>query len=54
MNDQAASTAKLVLTADTLDELKKLEHNMVAQGWNADGVEFQNPDGTYSVKMSKR
>ncbi|MEO8209791.1 MAG: hypothetical protein ABI840_04490 [bacterium] len=54
MNDQAAaSTAKLVLTADTLDELKKLEQDIIAQGWHAESAPFPNPNGSYSVNMAK-
>lgn len=43
-----------VITADNPEELrKKVREEIISQGWEVDGGEYKNSDGTYSQKMVK-
>lgn len=49
----AKPPATMVLTAPTLADLKVLVQDMIDRGWDADSEPSQNPDGSYSITMSK-
>jgi hypothetical protein len=43
-----------IVTGNTPEELKeKVQKEIIERGWETDGGEFKNPDGTYSQKMMK-
>lgn len=42
------------VTGNTPEELReKVQKEIIERGWETDGIEFNNPDGTYSQKMKK-
>ncbi len=50
MMDSKNST--LTVTGNTPEELReKVQKEIIERGWETDGVEYKNPDGTYSQKM---
>ncbi len=43
-----------IVTGNTPEELnEKVQKEIIERGWETDGGEFKNPDGTYSQKMIK-
>lgn len=53
-----SATEKKVLTAATTAELnekvRKLEADIVEQGWHTEGSVITNPDKSFSQKMSRQ
>lgn len=44
-----------IITAGTPEELReKVKKEIIERGWETDGSEYKNPDGTYSQKIVKK
>lgn len=43
----------IVITSNSDIELVKLATDLIAQGWHADSDIILNPDGTFSITLSK-
>ncbi len=41
------------VTASSLADLDKKVQDLIAQGWQAEGVPVKNPDNTYSQRVVK-
>lgn len=49
-----AKSSTQIITADSQKELdEKVQKEMIERGWETDGGEYKNPDGTFSQKMIK-
>jgi hypothetical protein len=43
-----------IVTGNTPEELReKVQKEIIERGWETDGVEYKNPDGTFSQKMKR-
>jgi len=49
-----AKSSTQIITADSQQELdEKVQKEIIERGWETDGAEIKNPDGTFSRKMIK-